>query len=115
RADQVRARLRVADLRDLGGDLLAHELPALAGLRPLGHLDLDFVGLDEVLGVHAEPAGRHLADAALEPALARVAAQAQLDEVVGPLGQDALPEWPPGALGGVVAVAGLAALAAVGQ
>ena len=62
----------IADLGDLGRHLLAHELAALAGLRALGHLDREFVGVDEVLGVDAEAPARDLANAAAEPARSRI-------------------------------------------
>src|SRR5690606_30718384 len=40
----------------------AGELAAFAGLGALGHLDLDLVGVDQVLGGDAEAAGRNLLD-----------------------------------------------------
>ena len=52
----------MADLGDPRVDLVAGELAALTGLGALGHLDLDVVGVDEVLGGHAEPAGGNLLD-----------------------------------------------------
>ena len=65
---------RRGNQRDAGGgtagsrnprvDLAARQVAALAGLCPLGHLDLDFPGVDEVLAVDAEPAGGHLFDGA---------------------------------------------------
>ena len=69
RGDQVRSRLGKSNLGDLGRHLPPHELPALAGLGTLGHLDRQFVRVDEVLGVHAEPTAGDLADAAAEAAL----------------------------------------------
>ena len=45
-------------------DLVARELAALAGLRALRHLDLQLVGVDEVVRGDAEAAGRHLLDRA---------------------------------------------------
>jgi hypothetical protein len=44
--------------------LVPGQLAALAGLGALRHLDLDVVGVDQVLAGHAEPAGRHLLDGA---------------------------------------------------
>ena len=41
---------------------LAGQLAPLARLRPLGHLDLDLVCVDQVLTGHAETSGRHLLD-----------------------------------------------------
>ena len=64
RADQPHARRRVPRPRDPRVDLVARELAALAGLGALGHLDLDVVGVGEVLRRHAEPPGRHLLDRA---------------------------------------------------
>ena len=52
----------VAGLSDPGVDLAAGQLAALAGLRTLGHLDLDFAGGDEILARHAEAGGRYLLD-----------------------------------------------------
>ena len=43
-------------------DLVAGQLAALAGLRALGHLDLQLVGVDEVVRGHAEAARGHLLD-----------------------------------------------------
>ncbi len=40
------------------------QLPALAGLGALRHLDLQLVGVDQVLAGHAEAARRHLLDRA---------------------------------------------------
>ena len=64
RADQAHAGRGVADLGDPGPDLVAGKLAALAGLGPLGHLDLQLVGIDQVLAGHAEPARGHLLDRA---------------------------------------------------
>ena len=64
RADQADARRRVADLGDPGLDLVAGELAPFAGLGPLRHLDLELVGVDEVLARHAEPARGDLLDRA---------------------------------------------------
>jgi hypothetical protein len=62
RRDQRDARLCVAQARDLGRDLLARELAALAGLRPLRDLDLELIRVREVLGRDAEPRRRDLLD-----------------------------------------------------
>src|SRR5204862_7269911 len=64
RGDEPHARRRVADLRDVLVDLVAGELPALAGLRALRHLDLQLVAVDQVVAGHAEAAGGHLLDGA---------------------------------------------------
>ena len=62
RADQPHPRGRVADLGDPRPDLLAGQLATLTGLGALGHLDLDVVGVGQVLRGHAEAAGRDLLD-----------------------------------------------------
>ena len=48
RRDQADARRRVADLGDPGIDLLPGQLAAFARLGALGHLDLEFLGVDQV-------------------------------------------------------------------
>ena len=62
RRDQPDAGGRVADPRDVVVDLVAGQLPALAGLGALGHLDLELVGVDEVVDRHAEAPGGDLLD-----------------------------------------------------
>src|SRR5712664_2334070 len=62
RRDQLHAGSRVADLGDVIGNLAPWQLAALAGLRALGHLDLDLLGAREVFRGHAEPSGRYLLD-----------------------------------------------------
>ena len=62
RRDQADARRRVADRADVLVDLVAGQLAALAGLRALGHLDLQLVGVDEVVDGHAEAARGDLLD-----------------------------------------------------
>ena len=88
RRDQADARRRVADPADVLVDLVAGQLAALAGLGALGHLDLQLVGVDEVVDRHAEAARGDLLDrraaqvavgvgreaARVLPALARVRA-----------------------------------------
>ena len=64
RRNQADARRRVPRLRDPRIDLVTRELAALARLGALGHLDLQLVGVDEVLARHAESAGRDLLDRA---------------------------------------------------
>ncbi len=56
------ARRRVAHAGDVGVDLVAGQLAALAGLGALRHLDLDVVGVDQVLGGDAEASRGHLLD-----------------------------------------------------
>ena len=62
RRDQRDARRRVAHARDRRVDLVAGKLAAFAGLGALGHLDLDFLGVGQILGGHAEAPGGHLLD-----------------------------------------------------
>src|SRR3569623_1735605 len=45
-------------------DLVAGKLTALAGLRALRHLDLELIGVDEIIHRHAAAAGGHLFDRA---------------------------------------------------
>ncbi len=70
RRDQADSGGRVANLGDPGIDLAPRQLPALARLGALGHLDLQLPGHDQVLAGHSEPAGGHL----LDPAVLGVAA-----------------------------------------
>ena len=53
---------RVAQAGDVAVDLVARQLAALAGLGALGDLDLDLVGVDEVVDGHAEAPGGDLLD-----------------------------------------------------
>ena len=62
RRDEADARHRVAQEADVLGDFVAGQLAALAGLRALRHLDLDLVGVDQVLDGDAETARRDLFD-----------------------------------------------------
>ena len=62
RADQADARRRVAGLGDPRVHLVAGQLTALAGLGALRHLDLDVVGVGEVLRRDAEATRRDLLD-----------------------------------------------------
>ena len=62
RRDQAHARRREPHARDVPVDLVARKLAAFAGLRTLGHLDLQLVGVRQVVDVHAEAARRHLLD-----------------------------------------------------
>ena len=64
RADQAHARRGVPGLGHPRVDLVAGQLAALAGLGTLGHLDLDVVGVREVLRGHAEAAAGDLLDRA---------------------------------------------------
>src|SRR5207253_10058095 len=62
RRDQTDARGREPDRGDVRVDLVPGQLPALAGLRALRHLDLELVGVDEILDVDAEAARSDLLD-----------------------------------------------------
>ena len=62
RRDQADSGRRVPEPGDLIVDLEAGQLAALAGLRALGDLDLQLVGVDEVAGRHAEPRRGDLLD-----------------------------------------------------
>src|SRR6185369_2354050 len=62
RRDQADAGNREAQLADVVADLAAGELPALARLGTLCHLDLQLIGGNEVLGRNAEAARRDLLD-----------------------------------------------------
>ena len=54
RADQPHPGSRMAHPGDVGVDLVTGQLAALAGLGPLGHLDLDVVSVDQILRRHPE-------------------------------------------------------------
>ena len=62
RRDQADARRGVPGLRDPRVDLVAGQLAALARLGALRHLDLEVVGVDEVLAGDAEAAAGDLLD-----------------------------------------------------
>ena len=62
RRDQADAGRGVPGLRDPRVHLVPGQLAALARLGALRHLDLQVIGVDEVLARHAEPAGGHLLD-----------------------------------------------------
>ena len=69
RGDQAHARSRVAQPCDCLVDLVAWELAALARLCALGNLDLQLIGVRQVVRCDAEATGRNLLDlrAALVP------------------------------------------------
>src|SRR3981189_1887922 len=66
RRDQLHAGSRVADLGDVVGDLAPGQLPAFAGLRALGDLDLDLLRACKIFGRHAEAPRGDLLDLGLE-------------------------------------------------
>src|SRR5690606_15347395 len=88
RRDQADTRRGVPGLGDPGVHLAAGQLAALTGLGALRHLDLQVVGVDQVVGGDTEPARRDLLDRAattrvVQPvgvltALARVGLRAEL-------------------------------------
>ena len=85
--NQPDARGGVAFLRNPGVDLRGRQLPALARLRPLCHLDLDVAGMAQVVRGDAEPPRCHLLDRGVQqrvaqalrrlPALARIGTRPQ--------------------------------------
>ena len=74
RRDQTDAGGRVADRADVLVDLVPGQLAALAGLGALGHLDLQLVGVDEVVDRHAEASRGDLLDRRAAAVAVRVAA-----------------------------------------
>ena len=64
RADQADPRRRVPRLGHPRVDLVARQLSPLTGLGPLRHLDLEVVGVGEVVAGDAEPPGGDLLDRA---------------------------------------------------
>ena len=62
RADEAHPGGGVPNRGDPGPDLVAGQLAALAGLGALGHLYLEFVGVDKVLARDAKAAGGDLLD-----------------------------------------------------
>ena len=65
--------VEIPRLRDPRVHLGPGQLATLARLRALGHLDLEIVGVDEVLGGHPEAPGRHLVDRRAAEVAVRVA------------------------------------------
>ena len=62
RRNQADARFGTAQLGNQRADLVARQLTAFARLGPLGHLDLQHFGVDQVMRGHAKAARRHLLD-----------------------------------------------------
>ena len=62
RGDEAHPRRRVAHPGDRPVHLVPGKLPALAGLRALRDLDLELLGVDQVLGGHPEAPGGDLLD-----------------------------------------------------
>src|ERR1035441_4478776 len=68
----------MARARDDLIDLVTRQLAALTGLRALGHFDLDFVRVDQVVSGYTEAAARDLFDGAAAQVAVRVALEALL-------------------------------------
>ena len=67
RADQADARRGVAGRGDPRVHLVTRQLATLTGLGALGHLDLQVVGVDEVLAGDTEPTAGNLLDGTAPP------------------------------------------------
>ena len=77
RRDELDTRRGMPHLGDPRVDLVAGELPALARFRPLRHLDLKLLGVDQILAGDAEAAGRHLFHGAPPPVSVRITDKAR--------------------------------------
>ena len=96
RADVRDARLAASEGGDVRRRLAARQLAALAGLRALGHLDLELLGPGQIRRGHAEPGGRDLLDPGVGPFAVRarrvpgrvLAALAGVRCAAGPLDPD---------------------------
>ena len=64
RRNQADSGNRMAQARDDFIDFVPGQLAAFAGFRALRHLDLQFVGVDQIVGGHAEACRRYLLDRA---------------------------------------------------
>ncbi len=78
RRDQLHAGDRVAYPRDHLVHLVPRQLPAFTGLGALGDLDLQLVGVHQVVGGHAEAARSHLLDGAAARVAVRLPPEALL-------------------------------------
>ncbi len=76
RGDQTDAGSGMADLGDPGVHLGAGQLAAFARLGALGHLDLEFAGVDQVVAGDAEAPGGDLLDRGVLRVAVRAAAVA---------------------------------------
>ena len=88
RRDQRHAGRRVPQLRDQLRHLDPRQLPALAGLRTLGDLDLQLLAVVEIVRRHPEPPARHLLD--LGARVVAVALRRVVRRVLAPLAGIAL-------------------------
>src|SRR5581483_9628678 len=68
----------MAEASDDFVDFVAGKLATFAGLSPLGHFDLQFVGVDEVVGGDSEPSGGDLLDGAAAEIAIRIWLEARL-------------------------------------
>ena len=62
RRNQANARSSVTRLRNPGINFRARQLSALTRLRPLGHLNLNFFGINEIFAGDAKATRCHLLD-----------------------------------------------------
>ena len=76
RRDQAYAGDGMAHPRDDFVHFVAGQLAAFAGLGALRHFDLQFVGVDQVIGGDAEARGGHLLDRAAAPVAVGIALEA---------------------------------------
>ena len=72
RRNQANSRDRVPQARDHIVNFVAGELAAFTRLRALRHLDLKFVGVDQVIGSDAEARRSHLLNRTAPPVAVRV-------------------------------------------
>ena len=79
RRDQLDAGRRVAQQRDVLGDLAPRKLAAFAGLGALRHLDLQHLGARQVFRGDAEAAGGDLLDLRLERVARACSSMSRLD------------------------------------
>src|SRR5882724_4461536 len=63
---------------DLGGDLMAGQLPAFTRLRALGDFDLELVGRNKIFRSHTEAGRRDL----LDSAVCEIAARSTFESVI---------------------------------
>ena len=75
--DKPYARCRIPQPSDGSGHLVAGELPTLAGLRALGHLDLQLVRVYQVLARHAKARRGYLLHGAAPPVPVRITREAR--------------------------------------
>ena len=111
--DQIVSGFTVANFGDLASHLFAHQLAAFAWFGALGHLDLQFLTVDEVFGVDTESPTCNLPDARAEAASPDITVESEFVGVGLSLFDNHLPEIGPCFFGNIVAEAGLASFARV--